>query len=227
MMTNSYDDRGELTLGVSAAAGNPTFQHDKWRGNQAWVPKFRWNTSWYAELPFGRGKLYGSSWNRVTDFIAGGWALSGIFNIQTGWYTAPNYSAGTDPAGVQYNQGPPDRIADGVLSNRGLQPGAYFLDPKAFVMPPANAGRFGTSGLYFMQEPSWWLLDTGFQKSFPIRERLHFEILCKAQNLLNHGYWAPCAFANGINLSNPATFGTMAGKWTGARTIGFLGRLAW
>jgi hypothetical protein len=33
--------------------------------------------------------------------------------------------------------------------------------------------------------------------------------------------------AAGLNYSNQATFGTMAGGIEGARNIGFLGRLAW
>ena len=227
MMTNSYEFRGDLSRPAGTTFGYPTFDHGKWKGNEVAMPRFKWNINWYAELPFGHGKVFGNRWHPVLNHVAGGWAISGIFNMQTGGWAAPYYSGGTDPAGIQFNQGPPDRIGNGILNNQGLQPGKYFLDPTAFVMPPNNVGRFGTSGLYFMQEPSWWFLDSGFQKTFPIRERLRFEFLCKVQNLLNHAFWGPGSFSGGLNLSNPATFGTMAGKWQGSRTIGFLGRLAW
>jgi hypothetical protein len=182
---------------------------------------------WYAELPFGRGKHFGSGWNRVTDFIVGGWALSGMLHVQTGYWQSPYYSGGTDPAGINFFMGPPDRVASGNFHNQGLQPGDYFMDPKAFVMPPNNAGRFGTSGIFFWQEPSWWRLDAGLQKSFPIKERLRFEFMCKSYNLPNHGYWFPGTFYSSLNMSNAATFGTASGKMSGSRTIGFLGRLAW
>jgi hypothetical protein len=36
------------------------------------------------ELPFGRGRKWGSQLNRVTNFVAGGWQLNGIMQHQTG-----------------------------------------------------------------------------------------------------------------------------------------------
>lgn len=37
------------------------------------------------ELPLGHGKKFGSSWNSVTNQIAGGWQLSGITTWQSGF----------------------------------------------------------------------------------------------------------------------------------------------
>jgi hypothetical protein len=93
-------------------------------------------------------------------------------------------------------------------------------------MPPNNVGRFGTSGLNFMQEPSWWEYGMGVHKSFPIHERLRLEWLTKFENLFNHGYWGHLSY-NGLDLSNPATFGRITGGNAGNRKIGFLFRLAW
>jgi len=36
------------------------------------------------ELPFGRGRKFGSNWNRVIDVVAGGWQFQGIGQLQTG-----------------------------------------------------------------------------------------------------------------------------------------------
>ncbi len=36
------------------------------------------------ELPFGRGRRFGSSWNRALDAIAGGWSVSAIYQWQSG-----------------------------------------------------------------------------------------------------------------------------------------------
>ncbi|MDQ6699109.1 MAG: TonB-dependent receptor, partial [Acidobacteriota bacterium] len=36
------------------------------------------------ELPFGRGKMLGANWNRVTNFVAGGWQLNGLMQRQSG-----------------------------------------------------------------------------------------------------------------------------------------------
>ncbi len=36
------------------------------------------------ELPFGRGRKFGSSWNKALDLIAGGWNVSAIYQWQSG-----------------------------------------------------------------------------------------------------------------------------------------------
>jgi hypothetical protein len=36
------------------------------------------------ELPFGRGKRWGSDWNRALDAIAGGWSVQAIYQAQSG-----------------------------------------------------------------------------------------------------------------------------------------------
>ena len=36
------------------------------------------------ELPFGRGRHWGSGWNRLVDGLFGGWQMGGIFMAQTG-----------------------------------------------------------------------------------------------------------------------------------------------
>ncbi|MCX6622486.1 MAG: hypothetical protein NTY38_15755, partial [Acidobacteria bacterium] len=129
--------------------------------------------------------------------------------------------------GVNSTSGVPDRIASGILSNSGLHPGQFFLDTKAFVLPGANIGRFGTSGTNFLQEPSWWRFDTSVEKSFPIKERLQFLLRCHIVNPFNHGAWGHGSLTPGLNMSTPATFGTMAGSYVGTRQLAFEGRLAW
>jgi hypothetical protein len=44
----------------------------------------RFVASYVWELPFGRGRRFGNDWNAATDFLLGGWQLSGIHVIQSG-----------------------------------------------------------------------------------------------------------------------------------------------
>jgi len=177
----------------------------------------------YVEMPFGKGKKWGAGWGRGLDTLAGGWALSAYGNFQTGWFTSPYYSAGTDSASVNTRSGVPDRIASGVLNNQGLQPGDKFLDATAFVIPKANIGRFGNSGINFLQEPSWWRFDSSIEKTFRIWERVAFQFRCHIVNPFNHAVWGPGAFDAGLDMSNPVTFGTMAGKYVANRLFAFEG----
>ena len=83
------------------------------------------------------------------------------------------------------------------------------------------------SGLGFLQEPTWWRFDSGLEKTFPIRESLRFEFSFRVVDPLNHAYWGHQSLVPGLDLSKPATFGTMAGSYIGNRQIGFVGRFAW
>ncbi len=226
LMTDSYDGGGESNS-LPVGFWYPTFDRSRWRGNQNFNPKHRWTSLAYVELPFGKGKRYGANWSRAMNALAGGWALSGYANMETGWYVSPYYSAGNDTAGVNTRSGIPDRIGHGVLNNQGLHPGDFFLDRSAFVMPAANIGRFGTSGINFMQEPSWWRFDASVEKTFPIHERVGFQFRCHIINPLNHAVWGHGSFKSGLDMSNPVTFGTMAGKYVSNRMLAFEGRLAW
>ncbi len=50
--------------------------------------------TWFGtyELPFGKGKMYGSGVNTATDAIIGGWQLAGTFNVAGGLPFSLNYS---------------------------------------------------------------------------------------------------------------------------------------
>lgn len=40
--------------------------------------------SWVYRLPFGRGRMIGSSWNTIGNAILGGWDFDGILRVQSG-----------------------------------------------------------------------------------------------------------------------------------------------
>src|SRR5258707_1247446 len=41
--------------------------------------------SFVYEMPWGRGKAMGASWNKFVDGVLGGWQLGGIFTAHTGF----------------------------------------------------------------------------------------------------------------------------------------------
>src|SRR5947207_2621048 len=43
-----------------------------------------WATNWLYELPFGRGKRFGTNANGVVDRIIGGWNYQGVARLQSG-----------------------------------------------------------------------------------------------------------------------------------------------
>jgi hypothetical protein len=70
-------------------------------GNVFGTRRLRWNTTALYDLPFGRGKMFGSTMPRAADLIAGGWRLSSILTVQTGPYETPYFPDGEgDPSGT-------------------------------------------------------------------------------------------------------------------------------
>ena len=70
-------------------------------GNVYGTRRLRWETTALYDLPFGRGKMIGSSMNRAADLIVGGWRLSSILSVQTGPYETPYFPSGQgDPSGT-------------------------------------------------------------------------------------------------------------------------------
>lgn len=70
-------------------------------GNVYGTRRLRWNTTVLYDLPFGRGRSFGSSMPRAADLIVGGWRLTSILTTQTGPYETPYFPNGQgDPSGT-------------------------------------------------------------------------------------------------------------------------------
>ncbi|HLY39973.1 MAG TPA: TonB-dependent receptor [Terracidiphilus sp.] len=70
-------------------------------GNAYGSRRLRWNTTALYDLPFGRGKKFGSTMPLLADEIIGGWRLSSILTVQTGPYETPYFPDGQgDPSGT-------------------------------------------------------------------------------------------------------------------------------
>jgi hypothetical protein len=45
----------------------------------------QFNANWIADLPFGRGRSFGHDTNKLVDAVIGGWQLSGLFRMTSGF----------------------------------------------------------------------------------------------------------------------------------------------
>src|SRR5207249_9959769 len=66
------------------------------------------NLSYVYDLPFGRSRRFGGSWNRGTDLLLGGWTLDGFVRAQTG--RPYNVVFGSDRANVGRTYQRPDAL---------------------------------------------------------------------------------------------------------------------
>ncbi len=190
-------------------------------GNVYGTRRQRWITSSTYDLPFGRGKKFGSGMNRVEDAAFGGWRLSNIFLWQSGPFLTPYIAGGVaDPSGtgsgvITGRAQRPDRLGSGVPGNRTR---SAWVDKSAFACPsnsltnPIYAGsactvgvgsnpigRFGTSSVGDVQGPGTVNLSSGLSKVFPLTEGLKLRAEGTFTNVLNHANLADpnLSFTNG------------------------------
>ncbi len=137
------------------------------------------------EMPFGRGRRYGSRTSPGMNMILGGWMLSALVTFSTGepvYLTAPNTTGGLYVVPV------PDRVCNGnnsAFSNNVRRNGFLWFDPACFSIPPV--GYFGNSGRTVLNGPGINNWDLGAQKFFPLgleSSRLLFRV--EMFNAWNH-----------------------------------------
>jgi hypothetical protein len=176
-------------------------------------------TNMVYELPFGKGKKWGSSWPGFLNQILGGWGTTGIFNWQSGEpYTlyAGNFTTNNTHTSSVLIKGPNDpghlQFLPGATGPSMYNVGPLITDPadpnyncrnvtgtQTFfcIPPPGQAG----SGRNLAQGPGFWNLDMGLSKNFKLTERFNLQMRAEVFNVLNHA-----------NFENPrnATVGSPA-----------------
>ncbi len=71
------------------------------------------------ELPFGKGMKWGSEWGGLTDAILGGWKLSAIYQVRTGFPITVTDIGGRTLQAVRGNERP-NCIGNPVPANQGM-----------------------------------------------------------------------------------------------------------
>ncbi len=151
-------------------------------------------TSFTWELPFGKGRQFGSNWGGVADAILGGWQVGGITALRTGFPVEVLFPG--DPQNTQTtNRG--NRVGDGNLSNPTID---GWFDQSAFKI--SEPGVFGNNGRNTVVGPGG--------KSFDF-------MLGKRFQLPTEGHTLQFRF-EAFNLTNTPRFGQPAGTMLRAST---------
>jgi hypothetical protein len=174
------------------------------------VPQ-RFVLSWESALPFGSGKLIGSSWKGVTNAVLGGWQANGILTLESGmpleFTTAENtsYSNG----GNQHPNLVPG--VNPVLSNPTI---SEWFNRAAFAQP-ANF-TFGTMGITYTGVRNPWTRDIDFSlfKNYNFKERYILQFRAEAFNLFN-----TVIFGAPDTTVGSSGFGIISGQANSPRTF--------
>lgn len=157
------------------------------------------------ELPFGRGRKFGSSASKWADAVAGGFQLTWNMFAKSGTGFTPFWSCN--------NCGPvfPGNIASGFVDAVGDFSGPSFrplvvgdpyagvsgdqsFNPAAFAVPPVGADVFDNPQIAKRNSllgPGTWGVNLGLRKYFSFTERTRLEVGVDFNNVLNHPLLSP------------------------------------
>jgi hypothetical protein len=189
------------------------------RGNSDFDATQYFNGNFIYDLPFGRGRSFVSSGPRWLDEIVGGWSVSGLPYWHGGgayFATANAFVAGYANNAPATLIGPPSDLKIHLSGGKG-QPVLAFANPSQ-----ANADYIGPVGFDIgsrnnLRGPTYFSMDMGLAKGFPITEQVIVKFRADAFNVFNHpSFNNPCV---DITNSGGCLFGTITGTASGARVL--------
>jgi hypothetical protein len=172
--------------------------HRYWTDTDFDVPN-RFSLAGMYELPFGRGRKWGTDWRGVVDKLAGGWNVNFIYSAQSGF----PYPV-LDPSDRM-----PDRVCNGNLPKSQRTPQMWFnyncfpthVYQTIMINGVATQVGGGDSTDNVIFGPGINNMDLGVHKMFKITERATLEFRMEGFNAFNHPqYEAP----NTMTLINTA-----------------------
>ncbi len=201
-------------------------------------------------LPFGKGKRYGSDWNGAANAILGNWQLTVIERATSGFPLFVVDSADESGVFFSYNGNTvqrPNQVGDPnkggpVAANPTCAAPASvhtlqnWFNPCAFVKAPTftltngtTVGELGTAPRAPVYGPRFVNTDFSVIKDFPLsfREGMNLQFRAEFFNLFNH----PQFFLQGFSgtgeqdINTPSSFGVINNTVNNARLVQFALRL--
>jgi hypothetical protein len=168
------------------------------------------------QLPFGRGRRFGSNWNRVVDEGLGGWKLSGDVILHTGF---PTNMTGALNTGVHNRSARANQYRTLIVRNQSVRHW-FGTDPSSNPCTGADIsggcaygselfGQFGSAHPdNGPTAPGYRLMDMSLFKSFPTFREQALTFRVDAFNAFNIASYAAPAFVTAANGISPTTFAT-------------------
>jgi hypothetical protein len=225
--SHTYDNG--LSDGLGSELSAPYFPLPNWQ-KLDWAPSQidlhnNFTASVIYDLPFGRGKRFGSDWSNLTDSLLGGWQLTLIEKITSGFAdplidSANGNSGGPGFSGVAFNTGGngnnfnrPDQVAD--CNPYANQTKVQYINPACFVHAPA--GQLGDANRVPVYGPDFVNTDFSVIKQFKLPwENMGLNFRAEFFNLFNHAQ-----FGQPISDINAIGFGSVNSTVNNPRLVQF------
>src|ERR1700749_1984861 len=182
--SRTYDNG--LSDGLGSLLSAPYFPLPNWQNLDWGLSQINLDNSFTGsviyDLPFGRGKQFGSSWNSLTNAVLGNFQVTLIERISSGFPdtlidSINNSGAAFSNGGNAYNWNRPDRVAGcnaGNVAHAKLQ----WINSDCFVAPAAgelgNASRAPATGPDFVNTDFSVIKQIGLPREMGLNFRAEF-----------------------------------------------------
>jgi hypothetical protein len=187
-------------------------------------------------LPFGKGKEYGSNWSAPVNTVLGNWELDVIEKATSGFplFVVASNNGNFSGSGVNFqwnglSLNRPDQVGDPnrpgpVAANPGCAAPAQvhtlsnWFNQCAFVEAPA--GELGTAARAPVYGPRFVNTDLSLIKHFPLREGMMLDFRAEFFNIFNHAQFYLNGSASGMqDIDATSSFGIVNGTVNNPRVI--------
>lgn len=225
--SRSYDSG--LIDGLGSITGANYFPLPGWQTLDWGLSQINLNQNFTAsiiyDLPFGKGRKWGSNWNRAANAILGGWEATVIEHATSGFPVFLVDSNNTSGADLLNNNGQslirPNETCNPVLSNPTL---AEWFNPSCFSQPAA--GQLGNANRTPLSGPDFVNTDFSIIKHFVPREGIRVDFRTEFFNIFNHPqFGAPGGNGTGADF-NTSTFAVVNYTVNNPRVVQFALKLA-
>jgi Carboxypeptidase regulatory-like domain len=208
-MTNNSGYYGTWSNAKGSTTASPYWQN-------IYDPQAEWSPCYYDEthnltsyavydLPFGKGRQYANSMNRAADAVIGGWSVSPILTLHTGFplslYTGASDPTGTHSRGLRPNCNGTNTVFGRRNATASQGGGFLWFDPSNYSDPTTTFGTCSPQ-LGGLRGPGYYDWDISLQKNFQLTERFKLQFRSDFLNAFNR-----------VNLASPKT--TVASTTTG------------
>ena len=223
--SHTYDNG--LSDGLGSLLSAPYFPLPNWQNLDWALSQINLNNSFTAsviyDLPFGRGKQFGSNWNTTTDTILGGFQLTIIQRISSG-FPVPlidsNNQSGSyfQNGGNGNNWNRPSQVG-GCNTHNANHANLQWINASCFVVPPV--GQLGNASRVPAVGPDFVNTDFSVIKQFALGETMGLNFRAEFFNLFNH-----TQFGLPVNDVSALGFGSVNSTVNNPRLVQFALKLS-
>lgn len=225
--TYSHTHDNGLSDGLGSLLSAPYFPLPNWQSLDWSLSQINLNHSFTGsviyDLPFGRGRQFGTDWNAATNTLLGNWQVTLIERISSGFpdpLIDSNNQSGSffQNGGNGNNWNRPTQVA-GCDVYKANHSASQYINPACFVAPPI--GQLGNASRVPVYGPDFVNTDFSVIKQFALPREMGLNFRAEFFNLWNHAQ-----FGLPVNDVSAEGFGSVNSTVNNPRLVQFALKLA-